>query len=276
MKTYPIPVHFLTQPSNFVYGPRVEALLRTPFSTAVLKKRVMRKAKDGGRAEAAYFIDLRDMGQRINWVVGACNWEMDIELFDLGDRVGAVSTITIAGNPKRGESEAPKIAARWDRGTKAMVDKYNELAVRDAGPNATKRAAVMHGIGEYLYRFKEVNTWEEIDQYGNFKNSDIDIKKLPHWAIPPAGPALVLQELGLLFNIDVPSDLSQLTDEDSKTLGENLKTYWGVSTLKSEAGFTEEDYFRLAGCMARINDYLSVNGGELNELLETRNIKVKE
>lgn len=285
LRTHPIPLSFLTHPSNFVYGARVQGLLKLPFSPNVLKKRVMRTSRKGDKGEAAYYVDMRDVADRCDAVVGPENWDVQFPIISsAGMRVMVVANFRIGRVIKAGESEemfnyrvrVPVIETvetndedgnkiryqreRKEDGKTVLIEgeKPNELAVLRAGPNASKRAAVLHGIGAYLYNFKDINTWERINEYRQFVNPEVDIKDLPDFAIPPSGPVTVLRELGYLFNIDIPNNIKDLDKDIAKRLSVYLNDYWGMDSLKDQ-DITEREYYQLAGCIARCSDYLEAN-----------------
>jgi hypothetical protein len=250
-----------------------------PFSPQTLKERVLRKFKkrDGSwGAVMAHYIETRDMADRLNYVVGDPNWDISMQVVDFGDRIGVVANLRIGGVVKTGEGEERKLSPRKEyvdnpnydpqaprtdpRGQKRIpVEKidYNELGVTKAGPQACKRAGVWFGIAEYLYKFPE-DIVKECDQYGKFEGG-IDFKTLPAIAIPPSGQLMILQELAALFRRPMPDSLADLTNrpEDVEFLGEKLREYWGIESLKSSTGLTEEDHFRLAGCIARLTDRIN-------------------
>lgn len=295
IKTFPIPVSFLTDPRYFVFGRRVQKLLREPFDLDVLQKRVMRKDRNGNKGVAAYYIDTRGLDERLDFVVGPRNWTCDIHGQDMGDRVTMIASLSIGGAYKSGESEELKSATKWeevyddvqvtetfskndDTGVttktevkdvrRPVTDQYGkpkkanlgnteskELAVLRCGPNALKRAGVHFGIAAYLYRMKENERWEDLTAYGRrFKEPDIKLADLPAWAQPTPGWALVIEELAYLFGVKLP----QRSEWDPQSVAmeclmNNLDKFWGVETLKD--GMNRQDYFELAGCIARISDY---------------------
>jgi hypothetical protein len=112
--TRPIPLSFLTNPSYFTLGRRVQKLLREPFDKEVLHKRIMRTTRDKSRGVAAYYIDSRGLDERLDWVVGLNNWEIYLEAMDMGDRIAAKCALTIGGITKEDVHEEIKDQTRWD------------------------------------------------------------------------------------------------------------------------------------------------------------------
>ena len=109
--TKPIPINVFTtgDMEEFILGPRVESLLRVPFGINALKKRVMRVTRDKKRAEMAYYIDLRDMADRLNQVVGQNNWNLTFpHVIDAGDRIVMTARLQIGKTHREAESEELK------------------------------------------------------------------------------------------------------------------------------------------------------------------------
>lgn len=265
LKTSPIPLSYLTDSEQFVYGFRVQELLGLQFPASELSKRILRKSQDGKNGEAAFYIDIRDVALRLNRVVGPSNWDLPAPIVtDAGDRVVVTYSLKIGKVLRSSEAEALKLTDKkkykgkddQGRNTYETVKDSDDLVVLSAGPQAFKRAAALHGIGTYLYKFKEVNTWESLNDRGFFVNPDVDITKLPSWAIPLPGPRLVVRELAHLFGIEVPE--GSIPKEVSDELSKNLDHFWGIKSLK-DAKLTDDEYLRLAACIARISDFVDVN-----------------
>ena len=261
IRTSPIPISYLTN-NSFVLGRRVSGLLQEPFDKADLQKRVLNKSKDKKKAKFAFYIDTRALSLRLDQVLGASNWETKIwDVKDAGDRICVVATLTIGGSSRDAEGEELKMRAGWEKGSQP---ESQDLVFMRAGPQARKRAAVEFGVGAYLYQFSEVNTWEEIDDYGQPKDKLIDMQKLPLWARPTPGPTLVLREAAYILNIQLPEDIHQIQQQDKEALQNFLLNKFGIKTLS--AGFSREDYIELASVIARIADYLDLNGGGFDKL----------
>lgn len=251
--TYPKSIGHLTSPSGFVYGERIRSLLLMPFDPFLLKKRVLRKKKDGTKAEMAYYIDLRDMAERLDLIVGPRNWSQHLKFIDAGDRIVAISELLIGGVMRAGESEELKQSQRLNYQTKELEYKLNELAALRAGPNATKRAAVLHGLGAYLYKFKDINTWEEIDSYGQPKNPNIDINKLPDWAVPEAPATLVLKEMLIHLEQYTNGSLHDLPKDDINRALEEINNLFGIQAEHLKK-LEHNDAIAVASVIARMTD----------------------
>jgi len=122
--------------------------LTAPFSFEQSKYRVMNVTKAGDKASVAFYIDARDVMDRLDEVVGHDGWFDQYQiLVHERDRWVIECTLTVNGVPKVdvGEGDAPK----------------------DAYSDALKRAAVKHGIGRYLYDMDN-GGYYAIDSYKKF------------------------------------------------------------------------------------------------------------
>ena len=110
--------------------------LAAPFKPEQVSWRVQGKANQNGQAQALAYIDARDVQDRLDDVVGAENWSFDWEPVAVvnGELKVAKGTITIHGVSKSDVGDASTF-----EGTKGTVS------------DCFKRAAVMWGIGRYLY-----------------------------------------------------------------------------------------------------------------------------
>lgn len=267
IRTSPIPIAYLTD-RKFVLGRRVTGILREPFGTEALQKRVLNKNGEKTKAKMAYYIDTRALNERLDQVAGPNNWSTRIhEIKDCGDRIIVVANLTLGcgGVDREDAGEELKMTEKWDKVAKAMVPATNELCVMKGGPQAIKRAAVQFGVGAYLYEFSEINTWEDIDQYGQPKEREINTAKLPEWARPTAGPMLVTREIAYILNITLPEDIKTVAKADVDKMREGLSKYFGITSLTT--GYARADYIELASLIARCSDYLDVNGGTLDNIL---------
>jgi hypothetical protein len=122
-------------------------LLR-PFGYGVTKYRVMNVTKAKDKGSVAFYIDARDVMDRLDEVVGCENWQDKYTVLAFNDSQWAVEcTLVVNGVAKTdvGVGDAPK----------------------DAYSDALKRAAVKFGIGRYLYDM-DTGTWFPIDEWKNF------------------------------------------------------------------------------------------------------------
>lgn len=130
--------------------------LKAPFDPKVVHWRIGHKAKSGDKAMVLAYLDSRDVMKRLDEVCGDM-WQ---------DRY-----------PFKGCCEIGiKIGDEWLWRSNGAGETQVE-AEKGEYSDAFKRAAVLWGVGRYLYYLK--NYWVEIDQYGNFTPP-----QLPTWALP--------------------------------------------------------------------------------------------
>ena len=114
----------------------VQAKLSAPFKPEQVSWRVQGKANQNGQAQALAYIDARDVQDRLDEAVGAENWSFNWEPVAVvnGELKVAKGTLTIYGVSKSDVGDASNF-----EGTKGTIS------------DALKRAAVMWGVGRYLY-----------------------------------------------------------------------------------------------------------------------------
>ena len=132
----------------------IEAKLKAPFKK--IHWRIGHKTKDGKKAMVLAYVNARDVRRRLDEVVGMENWQVRY--------------------PRDGYCE---IGIRHDsewlwKGDGAGTTQVE--AEKGQYSDAFKRAAVVWGIGMYLYYLKD--NWVVLkNQYGDF-----DPPQLPEWA----------------------------------------------------------------------------------------------
>ena len=131
--------------------------LKAPFPTNVLSWRVGATNKDKTKAIALAYIDARDVMKRLDDVCGL-NWQVRYP-FDGCCEIG----IKVNGEWIWRANGAGETDIEGEKG------KFSD---------AFKRAAVLLGVGRYLYYLP--NVWVEIDEYKKLKTTP----PLPSWAIP--------------------------------------------------------------------------------------------
>jgi hypothetical protein len=119
-----------------------------PFGYGVTKYRVMNVTKNKEKGSVAFYIDARDVMDRLDEVVGCENWQDKYTVLAFSDSEWVVEcTLVVNGVAKTdvGSGDAPK----------------------DAYSDALKRAAVKFGVGRYLYDM-DTGNWFPIDEWKNF------------------------------------------------------------------------------------------------------------
>lgn len=130
--------------------------LAQPFEPHEVKWRVLRKSKSNTKyGECIPYVDARNIYQRLDDVVGPGGWQNDVTEWGHG---GAVATIRI------------KVGSEWlsksDVGFRVESERQSdEVKVKGDPSDAVKRAAVLWGIGRYLYQSDSV--WCNLDDFGN-------------------------------------------------------------------------------------------------------------
>jgi len=137
-----------------------------PFPQVNWKPRTI--SRDGTRALAVAYIDARDVAERLDSVVGPANWAVDHK--DVG---GQMLTGIGLRHPETGEW-----VWKWDTG---LIGREGDEAMSVKGnlSDGLKRAAVLWGVGRYLYRLPK--SWVG---YDNQKKRLSETPALPRWALP--------------------------------------------------------------------------------------------
>ena len=141
-------------------------ILKRPFPPSAISWRAgaTNAKKNGGKPNkciALAYIDARDVMERLDYVFGT-DWECTYSHAD--KKTICNITITLP--------DGKKITRANGAGDSDIE------AEKGAISDAFKRAAVMFGIGRYLYQLP--NVWVELDEYKHIKN----IPELPKWATP--------------------------------------------------------------------------------------------
>lgn len=151
--------------------------LRAPFDPAEVDFRIQSKFDRGGKPSAVVvaYIDARTVQDRLDAVVGPQNWAFDWEPVAVvnGTVAAAKGTLTICGVSKSDVGDPGKTEP-----TKASVS------------DALKRAAVMWGIGRYLYGLPKLYAEiEKRDAAESITRGDLDRLRgslpRPSGATPP-------------------------------------------------------------------------------------------
>lgn len=158
--------------------------LSDPFPVEAISWRVGATTKDKSKGIALAYIDARDVMERLDKIVGAENWQCRYPFAgccEVGIRIDGEWIWKANG---AGETDY--------EGTKGMYS------------DSLKRAAVLWGVGRYLYNLP--NVWVPIVPAGkSYKISSPP--ELPQWARPkatagfPTGPA-----------VDMKVDVEKMTD----------------------------------------------------------------
>lgn len=122
--------------------------LKKPFDTNLISWRVGATTKNKDKGIALAYIDARDVMERFDTVFGAENWQCEYP-FKGCCRIGVF------------------INDRWVWKSNGAGETQVE-ADKGQYSDAFKRAAVLWGVGRYLYDVQ--NVWVELDEYRKIKN----------------------------------------------------------------------------------------------------------
>lgn len=136
--------------------------LEAPFPPSRVSWRIGRKTQDKRKAQLLAYIDARDVMERLDKACGFDGWQCRYNLAEGGLLICEV------GVWARGE---------WLWRANGAGDTAVE-AEKGKCSDAFKRAAVLWGVGRYLYDLD--SPWVEIDQYGKWQKDP----ELPSWATP--------------------------------------------------------------------------------------------
>ncbi len=141
--------------------------LKAPFDSSLISWRVGAMSKDKTKAIALAYLNARDVMERLDEVCGPGNWQALYPHANgktsckIGIRVKqAMNVLTEAGPMQLDNGD-------WVWKENGAGDSDIE-ADKGAFSDAFKRAAVLWGIGRYLYDVP--NIWFEVDEYKKFKN----------------------------------------------------------------------------------------------------------
>jgi len=139
--------------------------LTRPFDPKLVKWRVGATNRDDNNPKgiALAFIDARDVMQRLDNIVGPAYWQ--------------------AKYPQSGMCEISiYLNGQWVTKTNCAGETDIE-AEKGQASDAFKRAAVLWGIGRYLYYLP--NNWIKLEKRGrNFVIPNSNPPQMPNWALP--------------------------------------------------------------------------------------------
>ncbi len=152
--------------------------LERPFPANRISWRVGATTKDGARGIPLAYIDARDVMDRLDKVMGATHWQCRYPTDYNG--------LLICEIGLRFDEWIWKANGAGDTQVEAEKGKASD---------AFKRAAVLWGIGRYLYALP--NQWVELENRKISKASLIMLgETLPHWATPEGYDAIMKKREG--------------------------------------------------------------------------------
>jgi hypothetical protein len=149
------------------------AALAAPFPADHVSWKPQVISKDKKRALAVAYIDARDVAERLDEAVGPLNWQVDHK---------QIGGLVVTGLGLR-DAQTGAFVWKWDTGFVGGADSESEdtqmKARKGTISDGLKRAAVLWGIGRYLYRLPKV--WVDFD---NEHRKLASLPTLPEWALP--------------------------------------------------------------------------------------------
>lgn len=136
--------------------------LECPLPASRVSWRVGRKNQAKDKAQLLAYIDARDVMEVLDRAVGFENWQCRYTLAEGGLLVCEIGL---------------RVNGEWIWRANGAGDTQVE-AEKGKCSDAFKRAAVLWGVGRYLYGLE--SPWVAIDQYGKWKQDP----ELPVWATP--------------------------------------------------------------------------------------------
>ena len=124
--------------------------LECPFPPTAVSWRIGRKSQDKTKATLLAYIDARDVMERLDKACGFENWQCRYPLSDSGLLVCEIGI---------------RVNGEWLWRSNGAGDTQVE-AEKGKCSDAFKRAAVLWGIGRYLYGLP--SPWVQIDQHGKW------------------------------------------------------------------------------------------------------------
>lgn len=182
--------------------------LSAPFPPAKISWRVGAMTKDKTKAMALAYIDARDVMERLDDAVGPANWQSEYS-----HTHPAVCRIGI------------KIDGEWVWKSNGAGDTDVE-AEKGALSDAFKRAAVLWGIGRYLYDVK--SPWVAVDKYKKIETSEMG--KLNNCLPRPSGKQQPAQK-----QIDAPKKDESTPFDQPVQRNELQELFVSIGTKLKEA-----------------------------------------
>lgn len=141
----------------------IQYALERPFDPKRIHWRVGARTQDKSKGIPLAYIDARDAMRRLDEVMGFSNWQNRYTLADNGLLICDIGL---------------RLDGEWVWRSNGAGDTAVE-AEKGKASDAFKRAAVMWGVGRYLYSLP--NEWVELKSNGT---KFVSTPSLPHWATP--------------------------------------------------------------------------------------------
>jgi hypothetical protein len=143
----------------------VLAALRAHFPPETISWRTGPMTKDGRKTKPLAYIDARDVQDRLDAVLGL-DWSSEFVPMPNGTACCKI-TIVVDGRAIWRSNGAELLPDKGD----AAKPEQQEMAIKGSYSDAFKRAAVMFGVGQYLYGVDA--PWVEVDERKQIKESEM-------------------------------------------------------------------------------------------------------
>ncbi len=134
----------------------IQRALTAPFPLRQLSWRVGDKNEACTRGRVVPYLNARDVEDRLDEALGFGNWKNEQKA--VGGGIVCALSLRLNGEWVSREDGAPATRSSSGRGN------VEDMAVKGAFSDALKRAAVLWGIGRYLYAFRA--PWVDLDPRG--------------------------------------------------------------------------------------------------------------
>jgi hypothetical protein len=154
--------------------------LQAPFPVKCISWRVGATTPDKKKGIALAYIDARDCMKRLDDVVGMENWQCRypfVGCCEIGINITGAKLNIMTPDERKGTLQHVTLTDEWIWKANGAGETHVE-AEKGQYSDAFKRAAVMWGIGRYLYSLP--NVWVPLDEYKRI----IKPPELPSWSTP--------------------------------------------------------------------------------------------
>jgi len=215
--------------------------LRAPFDPADVDFRVQGKPGKSGKVQVVCYVDARVVADRLDDTVGPGAWSFTWQAIHLerGEVQLAQGTLAIHGVSKQDIGDGSTFAT-----SKGCVS------------DALKRAAVLWGVGRYLYDIER--EWVMPDQYGGISEADIKRmrSKLPR---PDGMPPAPVQQPFVNRPPVIHAPVNNGADESGDKRKQQLQKQNDTELAEQPWQFLADTEFRKALNLRNIRDVAAVS-----------------
>ncbi len=211
----------------------IGAQLRAPFDPTAVDFRPQGNPNSSGKAQAVCYIDARVVADRLDAVVGPGAWSFHYEplIVEKGEIQLAKGALTIHGITKEDVGDGSNFAT-----SKGCVS------------DALKRAAVLWGVGRYLYEIE--SEWVTLDQHKRIP--DEVVRRLRAKLPRPDGVAPAALVAPAAATAVVNTDDEPATPEQQ----ERMRKYREALGISEKAMAVADNRLRYSAAETRIAEYI--------------------